>query len=312
MRKDELLDPQPLWTLNPEDRLYSNFDEWVKGVINSLLFRGEAFVWCLARNAEGKPVRWATLHPDHMSVEYDGGLVYRWDEGDPFPPTDILHLKYQTVPGYLRGVGPLDWTLRNSLSADALAQYGTNLASQGGIPWGALTHPGNLRDGQAEQLKSQWVTSRSSRDGAPAILSGGMTLQTLQFSPENIALLSLREFDEQRIAAAFGVPPSYLNMPQPSGLTYNTAQMIQQHFYWDTLRPMVKNIGDGLSNWALPRGTNLVFDASDYLAPALPEHVAALIAAAPLVPEAADELRRVLGIPASSGMAAPDPMGVTA
>jgi hypothetical protein len=74
---------------------------------------------------------------------------------------------------------------------------------------------------------------------------------------------------------------------------------------------MVKNIGDGLSNWALPRGTNMVFDASDYLAPALPELVAALVAAAPLVPEAADQLRDVLGIP-SAGIPAPDPMGVTA
>jgi HK97 family phage portal protein len=311
MRKTELLDPQPLWTTNPEPVLYVNFDEWVKGVINSLLLRGNAYVLSTGRNAEGFPVRWVTLNPDHVTVEFEDRIVYELNR-EPLPAGDVLHLKYQQIPGWLLGVGPLDWTARDIVGASALAQYGSDLASRGGVPWGVLTHPGNLRDGQAETIRDQWLTAQANRGGAPAILSGGMTLETLSLSPENMALLSLREFDEQRIAAAFGVPPSYLNMPQPSGLTYNTAQMIQSHFYWDTLRPMVKNIGDGLSNWALPRGTNAVFDASDYLAPALPELVAALVAAAPLVPEAADQLRDALGIPSTSGMSAPDPMGVTA
>ena len=319
-RKTDLLDPQPLWTDNPEPNLYANFDEWVKGAINSLLIRGNCFIAATGRNAESYPNRWVTLNPDYMEVEIVGGqLVYRF-AGDRIPSEDVLHIKYQQIPGSLVGLGPLDWTLRNIMSADALAQYGTNLAQRGGIPWGVLTAPGNVSSTQSAGIRDQWNAAAPTRNGAPAILSGGMTLQTLSFSPENMALLSLREFDEQRIGAAFGVPPSFLNLPEPSGLTYTTAQMIQSHFYYDTLRPMMKNIGDALSLWALPRGTNVTFDASEYLAPDLPAHVSALVQAAAIIPEAADELRRVLGMPGASmkpavppapAMPAPAPMGVT-
>lgn len=311
MTGDTLKNPQPLWTNNPEPNLYANFDEWIKGVINSLLLRGNAYIVSTGRNAEGFPVRWVTLNPDFVDVEIAAGqLVYAFN-GNRLPPGDTLHLKYQQVPGGLVGLGPLDWTLRNILSADALAAYGTNLAQSGGVPWGVLTAPGNVSKTQVEQIRDQWNTASLVRGGAPAILQGGLSLQTLAFTPENMALLSLREFDEQRIAAAFGVPSYKVGLPQPSGLNYTSSQMINEGFYYDTLRPMMKNIGDGLSNWALPRGTNVLFDATDYLAPPVNEQVTMLTQAAPLIPEAADRLRTVLGIP-DTGLPAPDPMGVTA
>lgn len=310
VRKDEILDPQPLWTTNPEPNLYANFDEWVKGVVSSLMFRGDAYTVSTGRNAEGYPVRWVAVTPDFMDVELaDGQLVYTFN-GSQLPAADVLHMKYQQVPGCVYGLGPLDWAARNALSAEALAQYGTTLAQRGGIPWGVLTAPGNLSETQTQKVRDQWNEAAPLRNGAPAILTGGMALQTLSFSPENMALLSLREFDEQRIAAAFGVPPFFVGLPQPSGMNYTSASMLADLFYRNTLRPMMKNIGAALSYWALPRGTNVVFDASEYLAPDLPQRVAALVAAAPLVPEAAAELRRVLGIP-TAGAPVPDPMGIT-
>jgi HK97 family phage portal protein len=310
LRGDIILDPQPLWTTNPEPRLYSNFDEWLKATINSLLLRGEAFLVAMARNAEGFPVRWISLNPDGVTVEFQGGEIgYKLGATTELAPEDVLHIKYQSIPGNLRGIGPLDWVSRNLIAADALAQYGADLAARGGVPWGVLTHPGHLRADQAGEIRDQWIASQAARGGAPAILSGGMTLEALSLSPENMALLSLREFDELRISAAFGVPPSYVNLPQPNGLTYSTAQMIQSHFYWDTLRPMVKNIADSLSGWAHPRGTNVLFDATDYLAPDMAQHVTALIAAIGVGAATPADVRRALGLPADL-TPAPQPVGV--
>ena len=52
-----------------------------------------------------------------------------------------------------------------------------------------------------------WVQGATSRNGAPAVLSGTLELETLTTSPREMALLELRIFDETRIAAALGVPP---------------------------------------------------------------------------------------------------------
>lgn len=289
-------DPQPLWTLNPEPGLYASWDEWVRGAVNSLLLRGEVFLAATGRNAEGFPTRWITLNPDGVTVDLDGGrLTYRLGERD-LDPADILHVKHQATPGNLRGVGPLEWASRNLYSAGALADFGAGLAARGGVPWAWLQHPGTLAEGQATTIRDQWNEAQPLRAGAPAILSGGMTLNTLSINPEQMTLLGLREFDEQRIAAAFGVPPSYVNLPQPNGLTYNTAQMIREHFYWDTLRPLSHNLAAGISNWALPYKTNLVLDATEYVAPLSPGGV-------PAGDVSADAL------PAATGQ--PTPIGVT-
>jgi HK97 family phage portal protein len=269
MRGTETVDPQPGWTTNPEPLLYASWDEWQRGCVNSLLLRGETFLIATQRNAEGFPVRWVTLNPDHVEVDLvTGRLVYRF-EGDstPFPDGDVLHIKYQQTPGNLRGIGPIHWTGLNFVTAESLAMYVKNLADNGGVPWAYLSHPGHPNADQVANLRDQWNTAAPLRRGAPAILSAGMTLNTISLNPEQMALLSLREFDEQRIAAAFGVPPSYVGLPQPSGLNYTTSQMIADFFYRSTLRPMSKNIAAAISGWALPRGTNLVMDASDFLAP---------------------------------------------
>jgi len=315
-RGPDPLDPQPGWTVNPEPRLYASFDEWLKGAINSLLLRGDLYVYATARQADGYPSRFVNLNPDHVQIDMIAGAIEYRLEGEPLNPADVLHVKYQTVPGFLYGAGPLDWIAQNLLSADALAKYGADLAARGGVPWGVLTHPGHVSETQATKIRNQWNTAGPLRQGAPAILSGGMTLATLSLNPEQMALLALREFDEQRIAAAFGVPPMYVGLPQPSGLNYTSSEMLADFFYRSTLRPMVKNIAGGLSGWALPRGTNVIFDASEYLQPPLPQLVAALVQAAAIVgPDGqsavgVDDIRRALGLPIE-GAPVRAPVGVT-
>lgn len=287
LKDGQLVGPQPQWTTNPEPALYANVEEWEKATINSLLLRGEAFIVATSRLATGFPQRFITLNPDLVNVERAGGRLLYELGGQEL--SQVLHLKYQMLPGSVRGIGPLDWIARNLFAAEALEEYGSELAARGGIPWGVLTHPGNLRSGQAAELRSEWQESSQLRGTAPAILSGGMTLQTLQLSPESMALLSLREFDEQRIAAAMGVPAMLVGLPQPTGLNYTSTQMLTDFFYRNTLRPMLKNIGDGLGGWALPYGQEAVFDAFDYTKPALGELVDAFVKLHSIVDDSTSE-----------------------
>jgi len=46
-----------------------------------------------------------------------------------------------------------------------------------------LKHPDELTGTQATELQGQWMQARYSSLGAPAVLSGGITFETLPFGP---------------------------------------------------------------------------------------------------------------------------------
>lgn len=284
--RDDVMIESPAWTANPEPSLYSDWSEPAKQLVNSLLLRGEAFCYCTGRYTSpngitpGQVKRWAVLNPDQTGVQaVDGAIEYRLngqpiarrEPGTPLNQTDVLHLRYQSWPGYLHGMGPLEWTAANAMGAAAMEAYVANLATRGGVPWAVLKHPRNLNDTQASDLQTAWVEAAARRNGAPAVLSGGIELEILQLSPKDMALLDLRVFDEQRVSSAFGVPPFLIGLPQADGLVYSNAQSLFDYHWRSMLRPLAQTIAAGLSAWALAAGQSLEFDPDKYVQPPLAE-----------------------------------------
>jgi HK97 family phage portal protein len=183
----------------------------------------------------------------------------------PVDRTDVLHIPYQTWPGELRGITPLQWIGRNLYAADALETYGAQLAANGAVPWGVLTTPANLTAAQVDENRQRWDEAAARRGAAPVMLSGGLTLETLTLSPADMALLDLRVFDEQRICAAFGVPPYLVGLPQSEGLTYANASSLFDYHWRATLRPTARAIAAAISSWALPAGQRMEFNSDEYV-----------------------------------------------
>lgn len=275
MRGTEHLGDLP-WMGNPEPALYSDWTDFIKQVANTIYLRGEAIIYALARYEEdGSVARMCALNPDVINIEWaDGEIVYEI-AGRPLPPEDLLQIKYQTWPGVLRGITPLQWIGRNLVAADAMERYQAELAAGGGIPWGVLTAPGNLTAQQADENRARWLEASARRGTAPAMLSGGLRLDTLTLSPTDMALLDLRVFDEQRICAAFGVPPYLVGLPQAEGLTYANATSLFDYFWRSALRPKVRHIAAAISGWALPRGQRIEFNADEFTRPDFGERATA-------------------------------------
>lgn len=260
--------PPPTWAVNPEPRAYSDWCDFAKSAFYSYQLRGEVFLWATARSASGWPLRFVVLNPDWVNVEYvDGQRSYAL-QGAPLDAADVCHIRYSTAPGDARGHGPLEAVARNLCGADALERYAAELASRGGVPWGVLTHPANLKSEQADVLRDRWLSASADRHGAPAILSGGMTLQTLTLSPRDMALLELRTFDEVRIATALGVPPYLVGLPAPDGMTYDTAALVADWHWRATLRPFATAFSAAFSWWALPGRQRLEWNGDEYTRPA--------------------------------------------
>ena len=268
--------PDTPWMGCPTPELYADWTEFLRQLMNTLQLRGEAIVYALARyETDGTVAQMMVLNPDSINIEWSNGEIVYEIGGARLPTVDLCHIKYQTWPGALRGITPLQWVGRNLVSAAAMERYQSELAANGGVPWGVLTAPGSLTQEQADLNRQRWIDASVQRGTAPVMLSGGLQLETLTLSPTDMALLDLRVFDEQRICAAFGVPPYLVGLPQAEGLTYANASSLFDYHWRATLRPVAQTIANALSRWALPAGQRIEFNRDEYVRPDFGERVTA-------------------------------------
>lgn len=270
----------PEWRNNPEPELHASWADFMHGAVNSLLLRGECVTYATGRYAPpttggpGRVARFTTLNPDLVDIELIEGRRVVTLAGAELNPADVCVVRYQAWPGRVRGVTPIEWLGSSLLTSGALERYASGLATRGGIPWAVLHTKSHISGTQAVDLQDRWVGAAARRDGAPAVLGGDFELEPLTISPRDMALLELREFDERRIAAAFGVPAYLLNIEQ-QGLTYANASQLFEHHWTATLRPLANLLAEAWSAWLLPHGSRLEFNPDRYVQPPMAERVAA-------------------------------------
>jgi HK97 family phage portal protein len=259
--------PSPTWLDNPDPDMYTSWNEFAKQLWWDYQM-GEAFVICTARFADRWPARFHVVEPWLVNVEIgsDGRRHYNIGSIDPGP--DLLHIRYKSTTSSARGVGPLDAGQSRMIAAALLQRYASRVVESGGVPYYVITHPDELTAAQVTDLQAQWWESRMNSLGMPAIMSGGIGIETLQISPADMALLDLSKYNESRIAVLLGVPPFLAGLPSGGdSMTYsNTAALFDYH--WRAgLKPKVDPVVNALSAWALPRGTNIEVNRDEYVRP---------------------------------------------
>jgi HK97 family phage portal protein len=133
--------------------------------------------------------------------------------------------------------------------------------------------------------------------GAPAVLSEGLDFSILSWSPRDLMLLELREFDAKAIASAYGVPAFLLNLPQADGLNYSNPTNLFKLWWQAELMPMGRRMEVGLSTW-LPSGQSIEFDPRVLLRPDFEVQVRAMVSLLEKDVVTVDEVREaVLDLP---------------
>jgi HK97 family phage portal protein len=279
----------PEWRHNPEPELFDSWADFMHSAVNGLLLRGECILYCTGRYANGTVGRFTTLNPELVDIEFIDGQRVVTLAGAEIPSADVNVTRYQSLPGSIRGISPIEWIGRSLETASALESYARGLASRGGIPWAVLKGRGSISREQAETAQRRWVEAGRRRDGAPAVIGGDLDLQPVTISPRDMALLELRQFDEQRICAAFGVPSYLVNVAQAGQLVYANAESLFEHHWRSTLRPLADVLASSWSQWLLPRGSALEFNPDRYTQPPLGERVSAWTALHAIVDPATGE-----------------------
>jgi HK97 family phage portal protein len=265
---------EPAWLSSPDPAWFPNgVGDAVFAAVNSYYGWGDAFLLVTSRYADGFPRAWTVLDPERMHVDQENGRrTYRLGE-QPLDADDVIQIS-RDPRGGLRGTSALQAYASPMYSAIASSDLSRTIMNAG-TPTAVLKSQRKLTGDQAVALQNQWIEATAVRRGAPAVLPPEIDFEQLAFSPKDLMLLDLQEYDARRIASAFGVPPFLLNLPLEGGLTYQNPAMLFETWWRTELRPAANRISMALTANMLPRGQWVEFDARDVLAPDFGELVLA-------------------------------------
>jgi HK97 family phage portal protein len=287
---------EPAWVSNPDPVWFPNgIGDAVYAAIDSMYRWGDAYLYITARYQDGYPSAWTVLQAQNMSVEIrKGRRTYRYKE-QPLNSDNIVQVSRDP-----RGICGTSAIKSYSAQAYGLLAAGDlgRVMMESGQPNAILKSTRKLTPEQAAALQSQWVQATSLRRGAPAILPPDVTFEQLSFSVQDLMLLDSQKFNSQIVASAFGVPAFFVNLPVEGGLTYQSPEMLGEHWWRFELRPASTALTMALSAQMLPRGSYVEHDARDTLAPTFKELVDAWSALATAGLVSGEELRAaVLRLP---------------
>jgi HK97 family phage portal protein len=285
------------WLANPDPVHLNGLSEAIWQIAWSLYRRGEAFIWCTSRYADDYPASFIVLDPISMDVDIIGGALYFRSNGYLLETDDVLWIKRNPRPGHHRGTGALQSYWASMRSAWASERHAATVFDASGVPGAVLKHAQRLTREKATELQADWVNAVRSRMGKPAVLSEGIDFEVVGWSPRDLMLLELREYDAKQIAAAYGVPAFLLNLPQADGLNYSNPTNLFKLWWQAELMPMGRRIEVGLSTW-LPSGHSIEFDPRVLLRPDFVQQVQAFAQLLDKGVVTADEVREaVLDLP---------------
>jgi len=233
--------------------------------VDSLWFYGRAYWMVTETYAEdGRPRRFRWVDPLDVTfdVDLDTGLVTRYYfrlTATPRSGVGSLVVFTSIDEGLLVRAGQ---TIRTCIELERAAlDFARNPA-----PSITLKNTGmDLPSDQVQALLDRWRESRRASGGAVAYLSAALEMDSVGFSPKDLAMVEAREFQVAEIARATGLPGVLLGASL-SGMTYQNVQSERRGLVDLALAPYMSAIEQRLSmDDVTPRGTTLSFRANDFL-----------------------------------------------
>jgi HK97 family phage portal protein len=233
--------------------------------VDSMWFYGRAY-WMVTEvyQEDGRPRRFRWINPLDVTFDTDlfTGLITRY------------YYKLAVVPA--SGVGSL--VVFTSIDEGLLIRAGQTIRTCIELEKSALDFARNpapsvtlkntgmdLPSEQVQNMLAGWRESRRSTGGAVAYLSAAIEMDSVGFSPKDLAMVDAREFQVAEIARATGLPPAMLGAPA-GGMTYQNVQAERRALVDLALHPYMAAIEQRLSmDDVTPRGTTLMFMPNDFL-----------------------------------------------
>jgi HK97 family phage portal protein len=249
--------PRPAWMTQPNSEW--DWPTYCAATVVSLLLGGDA-ISVIVRDRAGLAGELWLLDPRTVTVDRDPqtrNLQY-WCAGAsrPLNPADVLHVRGLTLPGYLRGVSPVEYARQTIGLALGDEKFAAKMLANGATPAVVVTTPKNVTDQQAEAFAGRIDRLHAGLDnvGKTAVFGGGAEIKTLTMTNEQMQFIEARRFQVNEVARWFRVPPHMIG--EVSGSTSWGTGIEQQNimFLQHTLTPWLVRLESALlpliSEWS--------------------------------------------------------------
>ncbi|MBM3934974.1 MAG: phage portal protein [SAR202 cluster bacterium] len=245
-RLQALLDrPNPFWTRG---------DLW-RATECYLGLWGSAF-WGLERDEAGEVSEIWPLRPDRMRVvpdsrRYIRGFVYV-SNGVPtasYTPDDVVWMRYFNPLDEYSGLSPIaPLRLSADMGMDALRASRNNLRNDS-MPGMFIETTDTPGDDEITEFYDRWERRYGGVENVrrPALLSPGMRVTSLGFSPREMEYLHTLRWGLEDIARVYGVPKPMLGDIEHLNMSnFATARRV---FWEDTIVPQLVMYREAMSRW---------------------------------------------------------------
>lgn len=204
------------WLLNEQPYPEISASVFWEYIVASMLLHGDGFARLNRRDVRSAEIESVEpYHPDRVHPFRDqfGRLRYQISGFDGRPEivdaSDVLHFPTIGFDG-LRSISPVRHAGRNALS-EALSgdRYSVAFFDNSARPdYYAYTEK-TIDKSQRDEIRSKLIASHGGPGNAytPAVLSGGLKLETLNIPARDQEILATRNRSVEEIARLYGVPP---------------------------------------------------------------------------------------------------------
>ena len=236
--------------------------EFIQQVVWSLALWGNAYI-----RLYGDPVSSVeVLDPDTVTVtkDPDTGKTSYFVGPKSVPADRIRHLKFESLPGELKGHGPLTGCGGELKAAYLLDKFQQTWFDTTGTPRGILSTTQTPNAVQSAQIVEAWNNFLQGHSGQ-AILPFGMTYEAFTAKPMEVQYIEVAEANIRNIARIFGIPAAnLLSAIDGTSMTYTNQIESNIQFLQNTLSNYMVCIEEFLSS-LLPRNQRVEFDEEKLL-----------------------------------------------
>lgn len=238
-----------LWNLlheSPNSRMTPS-EFWIAMFLNWLL-RGNAYAR-IERDKKGEAYALWPMPADQVEVNVlaDGSLVYVYRIGNDvavLAEENVLHLK--EMGNGTMGLSRLEYMRATTSEAASAQSAASKLFKNGGKPSGVLMIDKILGKDQRKALLERFAEMALGPESRLHVLEADMKYQQINMTPEDIQLLSTRQFGVQEIGRWFGIPSILLNQTEGTTTLGSSASEIIESFYKLTIRPALVGIEEAI------------------------------------------------------------------
>jgi HK97 family phage portal protein len=297
------LRPKPSWIENPSPDKSVTRVELISQIVASLLTDGNAFI-AVTRDSSGAPVFLDVLAPRAITVtRVDGVPVYEVTTPAGAKATytqdEIIHIPLFRLPGFHRGLSPIDHLKATYGVAIAAEEYGGRFFGQNATPSGIVNVPGDLTEEQATSIRRNFARHHEGLGNAHriAVLTGGAKFDAISITPEQAQFLELRGFQVEEIARIFRVPAHLLGILKPGAVSYASVELQAQEYVTFTIKPILDRLETGLARLIPGGDTYIRFNVEGLLRADTKSRYDALASAINVGWISVDEARRIEDLP---------------